>query len=375
MKFFLSAALALALSLVLPFSVSCTPAQSASSQPRVLLVTVDGLRWQEVFGGADEALLNKEHGGVPDASVPRARYGGDSPEERRAKLLPFLWGAVAREGQIYGNRPRGSRADVTNQRWFSYPGYNELLTGRADDARIVSNRPILNPNVSVLEWLQGRPGFGGKVFGCAAWQAFPAILNTERSRLPVWVAGVKSLPGPTIPALADLGRLVEDVPSPWPDEHYDAFVQRAALAAIEASQPRVLYVSFGETDEWAHARRYDNYLEAAHRVDRWVKELWDKLQSLPEYQGHTTLLLTTDHGRGTTPENWTDHGEKVPESGQVWMAALGPGVSALGERTQAPEVKQAQVAATVARLAGEDYPAQVPTAAPPVADMFPPGQP
>lgn len=361
--------------LMLVFSGHPLNGEPAPVEPCVVLVTTDGLRWQEVFHGADDALMNQEHGGVPDAAALREQFGGTSPEERREKLLPFVWGTLAKEGQLYGNRERGSRADVTNGRWFSYPGYNELLTGQADDARIVSNRPIPNPNVSVLEWLQGQPGFENKVFACGAWQAFPQILNTERSHLPVWVNGVRNLPGPPIPGLEELQKLATDIPSPWPDEHYDAFVQRVARAAIAARHPRVLYMSFGETDEWAHARRYDRYLQAAHRVDGWIRELWETLQSLPEYRGRTTLLLTTDHGRGTTPENWTDHGEKVPNSGQIWMAALGPGVPALGERTQAPEVKQAQVAATVARFVGEAYPAHVPTAAPPVAGMFAPDSP
>ena len=137
----------------------------------------------------------------------------------------------------------------------------------------------------------------------------------------------------------------------------------------------MLYVNFGETDEWAHARRYDNYLEAAHRVDRWVQEFWDKLQSLPEYRGSTILLFTTDHGRGATPQDWINHGEKVADSGQIWLAALGPEVPALGERKDAAPIKQAQVAATVARFAGEDYSGEVPTAAPPVAEVFAPGTP
>ena len=83
--------------------------------------------------------------------------------------MPFMWGTIANKGQIFGNRDAGSFGDVTNGRWFSYPGYSEFLTGHPDD-RITSNKPIPNPNVNVLEWLNGRPGFAGKVFACNAWE-------------------------------------------------------------------------------------------------------------------------------------------------------------------------------------------------------------
>jgi hypothetical protein len=73
-------------------------------------------------------------------------------------------------------------------------------------------------------------------------------------------------------------------------------------------------------------------------------------------------VLATDHGRGSTPENWTGHGEKVPESDQIWMAVMGPGVAPLGLRSGV-NVTQSQIAATIATLLGEDYNAAQPKAA------------
>jgi hypothetical protein len=335
----------------------------------VLFVTTDGLRWQEVFRGAEQAMMNKEDGGVVDAAALTERFLAETPSERRAKLMPFFWNTIAKQGQLYGNRDAGSLGDVTNGRWFSYPGYSEFLTGHADD-RITSNKPIPNPNLNVLEWLNGRAGFGGKVFACNAWPTLRAILNVERSRLPMFSTMQKSPPGSVSPRIAELEQLMADIPAPWPDEHYDAFVQRAALEFIDVHRPRVLYVNYGETDEWAHARRYDRYLESAQRVDRWIRELWEKLQALPEYRGTTTLVITTDHGRGVLPSDWTSHGEKVPRSGEWWCAVLGPDTPALGERKNCEPVKQAQIAATLARFLGEDYQVAEPKAAAPLPQLF-----
>src|SRR3954453_376888 len=106
---------------------------SAQTQTKkVIFVMTDGLRWQEVFQGVDPALLNKDSGGVRDIEAMRKTYWRETAEERRAALMPFLWSEVVAKGQIYGNREAGSAASVTNGKNFSYPGYNETLTGFAD---------------------------------------------------------------------------------------------------------------------------------------------------------------------------------------------------------------------------------------------------
>jgi len=127
----------------------------------------------------------------------------------------------------------------------------------------------------------------------------------------------------------------------------------------------VLYVMLGETDEWAHGRRYDLYLDAAERNDRFIRRLWEAAQSMPEYANRTALVLSTDHGRGDTGKDWTDHGRKVPAAERIWMAVMGPGVPSLGLRSDIT-VTQSQFAATIASLLGEDYVKAQPKAAAPL---------
>lgn len=338
-------------------------------QRYVIFVTTDGMRWQEVFGGADEVLLDKDNGGVTDVPALRTQFWADTPEERRVKLMPYFWTEIASKGQIYGNRTKGSLANVTNGLNFSYPGYNEFLSGHADPG-IRSNKAVPNPNVTVLEWLQTRPGFGGRVVAFNAWHTLTAILNRDRSRLPMWTPGAPNAADLAFPRKAELEALVADLVPPWPEEHFDAFVFAGAMDYLRQNRPRVMYVNFGETDEWAHARRYDRYLLAAHHVDRWLKALWETAQSIPEMKGRTSLVVTTDHGRGKLPETWTSHGEKITESGETWIAVMGPDTPALGERSNVGPVKQAQVAATVARLVGEDYAGAEPKAAGAIGEVF-----
>src|SRR5436190_24251751 len=104
-----------AISATLPFAVA-QPQRTRN----VLLIMTDGLRQQEVFSGADAALMNKENGGVADPDGLKERFWRDTPGERRQALMPFLWSVIAKQGQIYGNRALGSEAFVTNGMNSSY---------------------------------------------------------------------------------------------------------------------------------------------------------------------------------------------------------------------------------------------------------------
>ena len=41
-----------------------------------------------------------------------------TPRRRRRTLLPFIWGEMARKGQIFGNQNKGSIVTVTNGNKF-----------------------------------------------------------------------------------------------------------------------------------------------------------------------------------------------------------------------------------------------------------------
>ena len=339
----------------------------------VLFISTDGLRWQEVFRGAEDALLTKENGGIAPAALNavRKKYWRATAEERRAVLMPFVWGEVAKRGQIFGNRDKGSDGHVTNTFNFSYPGYSEFLCGRADDERIKSNDPIPNPNVNVLEFLHGRPGFAGKVAAYNTWDVLSAILNRDRSGLPMWTQGDTSPPGVGGPVQTLMETMLAQHPWRWREESSDVFTFQAAKEYLTLKKPRVFYVNFGENDEWAHAGRYDHYLASVENVDRFIRELWETMQSMPEYRDTTTLLLTTDHGRGNGLENWKTHGKAIVEAREWWTAALGPDTPALGERENVAPVVQAQIAATIAKFLGEDFRAAVPEAAQAIGEFFP----
>ncbi|MGQ0764861.1 MAG: hypothetical protein ACT4OZ_04255, partial [Gemmatimonadota bacterium] len=93
--------------------VTAAPAQAPRTRNVVLIVT-DGLRWQEVFRGAERALMSASPGGVRDTTALVRDFWRETPAARRNALLPFMWGTIGRAGdgggQIFGNRDRGSPA-------------------------------------------------------------------------------------------------------------------------------------------------------------------------------------------------------------------------------------------------------------------------
>lgn len=322
----------------------------------VVLIITDGLRWQELFTGADSALLTKENGGVEDTLGLRQQFWRPTPEARRAALFPFLWGTVATQGQIFGNQARGSVAQITNSFKFSYPGYNEMLTGKFDP-RVNSNEYPPNPNVTVFEWLSTRPGFTGKVAAFGTWDAFGRIFNRERATgLFLRTEWEQPFARAETPRETLLNEMYATVTRPWGSYlGLDGLMAPVVREYVTRQKPRAIYLGYGETDEYAHAGRYDLVLASAHAVDYFIGNLWATMQAMPQYRGKTTFIVSTDHGRGSGLKAWKDHGSKVDGAENIWIAMIGPGIAPLGERSNSARVTQSQIAATVAAAVGERF--------------------
>jgi hypothetical protein len=316
----------------------------AQEEPRYLiLVTIDGYRWEDLFRGAEPSLVTDER--------YRARYI-DVPDRAQA-LTPFLL-SFAQEGALIGNRDQNSCARVSNDFWFSYPGYAEMLAGRPNP-RVRYNAAIPNDDVTVLERLARRPEFAGQVRVFAEWETMRAILNEERSGLSI-------------------------VTPPDYDQPHDPQIIGPVRAAL-ADPPRVLWVALGDTDNRAHEGEYERYLAAATESDMLLREIWDAYQTNPRTAGRTTMIVTVDHGRGGAEnEGWTGHGSgrwrgiivpglRKEGSDAIFIAARGPGVTATLNYTMENCATLAQVAATMlVALDLHDAEAQ-PEMAPPL-DVF-----
>lgn len=324
----------------------------------LVFITLDGLRWQEVFYGADSLLvMDTKYAKNPEKLTDR--FWHEDPKIRREILMPFFWQKIATEGQIHGNRKHGSKVNDKNRMVFSKPCYNEIFAGFPDDERINSNSKENNPNPNFLEFLDRQTGYEGNVAAFASWDVFPAILNRDRNNLKL-NAGFEKASGDNLTEIEIfLNRAQDEIRGPWGGVRLDFFTHHYAMQELKNRKPKVLYIGYGETDDYSHDDRYDQYLLSAQQTDAYIREIWDFIQSDPNYKDKTTMVIMTDHGRGVYPKiNWKSHSVNTPNSDEIWIAAIGPDTPALGEVKQEGQIYAMQVARTMVELLGFTYPVE-----------------
>ncbi len=321
-------------------------ASAAGAETRnLVLVTADGLRWQEVFNGIDAGLMNEKAAGMQGKAALRDALWAESAVVRRQKLMPFFWKKLAPGAVVLDN------VRVTNGFRVSYPGYSEILTGRAQDDVIKGNSPIQNPVETVLEFLKRSLRLRKEqvaMFG--SWDTFRWISEKTPGSITLNAGYMDS---DLTPRIAELSRMQHDIRSGWDSVRHDYFTFEMALDYLKSAKPRVLYIAFGETDDWAHDKRYDRVLESIQYFDRSLERLWTALQTMPEYRDSTALVITSDHGRGSKLEDWSGHGTKVEGADRIWVTVAGP------DRDKARAIEaQKDVAPAALRMLGlkpEEY--------------------
>ncbi len=329
----------------------------------IIVITIDGMRWQEVFGGVDSILASDPKFNQDDSAYIFNKYWAPTAEERRKKLMPFLWSVVEENGQIYGNRAHENFVNITNPYRLSFPGYSEMLTGFVD-LSINSNSYPDNENENVFAFLNKQRGLKGKVAAFGAWFAFDRILNEKKSGFPVVNAFDKIGGDKPNEREKVLNSLLNDSSRPWGEEEcLDVFTHYASLEWLRSRKPHVMYIAYGETDEWAHSGFYRWYLDAALQTDKFIRDIWNYVQSDSRYRNKTTLIITTDHGRGDNNKaDWVRHGKDVEGADETWFAVIGPFTKAKGEVKEKMQIHTQQFAQTIAKLMNHDFQTSHPVA-------------
>jgi hypothetical protein len=335
----------------------------------VILITLDGARTEEVFGGLDLAVL-KSVNAKAETSAAYKLYWAETPEARREKLMPFLWGTLIKNyGSIAGDRALKSSAQTTNKMLFSYPGYSEILTGQPHDDVIHSNDFGQNPYPSVLDFLQKKLKLNfNQVADFSSWEQMNRIATSKPESFII-NAGYEEYQTQN-KEIAALSKEQFLTLTPWEKVRHDYYTFRFALAHLKAFHPRVVHIGFGETDDWAHAKNYERVLDSFNLADGFIKELYEFIQTDPVYRDKTTIIVTTDHGRGGTEKNWMNHWVATPEATNIWMVFASPDVKLRGEWHDADTVYQNQLAATISKFLGADYSENNPEAGRPIEKLF-----
>jgi hypothetical protein len=339
---------------------AAVPARAALAAPEpggsdaaVVLVVLDGARWQDVFVGADPHLAS---GPAPSA----------------AALMPHLHALVAERGAAVGAPGRGPAMTASGPNFVSLPGYTEIFGGRRDHACADNDCAPTHVPTVFDEAVAASPG---QLAFFASWErldraasATPQSLVLSTGRTRVWQAG-ELTSDPETKEWLDRGASADPTPG-WGEFRPDRFTAALALKYLEKRHPRLMFLGLGEPDEYAHRGDYPGYLGSLQAADGVLGELVTTLDRMGERGAHTTVLVTADHGRG---RDWRHHGREFPESGRVWLVAFGAAVQARGLVPATRKHHLADVAPTLRQLLGLP-PDEARSAGAPIEELFDTGR-
>lgn len=263
---------------------------------RVVLVTVDGVRWQDVAAALD---------------------GRSSIE------LPALRELTSRGVAIVGDIRSSAPFPV------SLPGYREILTGRRGAGDCLDNEcaPIAEP--TLLDELAAAGRAPGEVAEVASWEGLALAAAAAPSRVVVSAGRHGGATAALVAVDREASLRLQAAAArhdfdDHPDYRRDADTMELALSYLEAARPRWLHVALGDTDIHAHAGNRSGYLDALVAADGFVGRVGD---ALDEIGGESIVVVTTDHGRGP---DFRDHGRTGDGSSRAWLVAAGGPIAPRG---------------------------------------------
>lgn len=333
---------------------SALPSAAQRPAEHVVYVTLDGVRPEDLFGGADSLILfDRKAGGVEDTAASRRRFWRSSAVERRRALMPFLWDSLVPRGVLVGALD-GASVTITNGLKFSAPGYLEMYSGKAQPS-VTSNDDRRYPIRTIFDVVRERlAATRTDVAAFTSWDVQGRLVSQDPDAVVVSASFEPLPPEVRVGPGSVIEQLQRRVAHDDRSMRFDGFTQALAMDYLLRYHPRLLHIGHGETDVDAHARRYDRYLAMMQESDAMLRELWQAIQSDPLLRGRTALIVTTDHGRGRTGADWTSHGKEVVGAEHIWVFAVGAGVASRGVVRDAPTT-QSQVGPTILALLGLDH--------------------
>ena len=306
-------------STVSPSAAIADPTQGAN----VILLTLDGVRWEEVFHGTD-----------PGQSL-----------DANPKVFEFLLGTLSKQGPLMGDRKRGESVKVSNHAQNSLPGYQSIMAGSPQPCN--SNACGRISVETFPERIAHDLGFKPEqVAVISSWEKIAHAVEHVPGSLFVNAGPQPLAVGTSADAEAEAINKAQAADSPpWHSARYDKYTFAHSMNFLKKHKPRFMFISLNDSDEWGHKGKYDKYIETLRQQDTWIKELVTTLDNMGEYGQKTTLIITTDHGRGDANE-WDEHGSGYANSGAVWLYGRSPysrSLPAVKQRSPASEISFSHV--------------------------------
>jgi hypothetical protein len=314
--------------------------REAEEPVAIVVVTLDGVRWHEVFEGVD-AQLAAQHD-LPPNAVVSAR-----------QLLPNLYAVIDSHGAALGAPGHGATISASGPNFLSLPGYAELLSGRSVTGCADNQCTGVSAHTIIEELSASSTLDRGDVAAVTSWTEIAKVTSFAGCRAAISSGRHGGSNRELFARDAEGARLLalaESAPAGLgdPDFRSDALTADLGIHHLKAHAPRFLFLGLGEPDEYGHMNDYASYLDSLRRADARIGQIDAELQRMAARGTRTALFVTADHGRADT---FVDHGEKYPESARVWLVAAGSAVAARGFVAAPSERRLADLAPTMREIA------------------------
>lgn len=313
------------------------PREDVSPSTAVILVVIDGVRWQEIFNGPEVGLARRQWmlGKLPKA-----------PDLVPTMYKRFFAGGIALGG-------KGAGFTASGPVFVSLPGYLEIMTGRVQRS-CFTNQCDPTTETTIADEVRALPDSKLEdVAVISSWEVIDRAASKDGSQIVVSAGrhgGVnrhKVRVNDAAKKAFDEGELSVPFPGGY-DYRPDRFTAPLALAYVAEKKPRFLFVGLGDPDEYGHGNDYGRYLESLTAADRFLGALFEQLDGMGDYGKNATVLVTSDHGRA---KDFRNHG-KAPESGRTWLLAAGAGIPVRGAIPLIEQRRLADIAPTIRVLLG-----------------------
>jgi predicted AlkP superfamily pyrophosphatase or phosphodiesterase len=267
-----------------------SPSQTSSTKPikRVIYITLDGVRWQDVF---------LDH-----------------------NRLPLFWAKYAKSAAIYGDPQSNITMEVASIP-VSLPSYQSQMSGAVQPCK--NNECGRLQAETFPEKLVNKLGLKRKdVASISCWE----VMDFAVERTPGTIFsnhGTRPMHDPDTmeddPVMVALNKQ-QAAAYPGDDTRPDKYTFAQAMHYLEKYKPVFLWISLGDTDDAAHEAHLKAYHNALAFGDQAIDQLMQTLKRM-KLDKDTMVIITTDHGRGDG-DKWSEHDEQYPEAKQTWAFVI-----------------------------------------------------
>lgn len=260
----------------------------ASSINRVIYITLDGVRWQDLY-------LTKDY-------------------------FPLVWSKHAAHLKFYG-APNSGTASTVASIPISLPSYHSQTSGAVqacdgNECGRIAVETFLEALIRSQHWLKK------DVATFSSWDKIELAVEHEEGTT-FTNSGNKPVVDPESHEADSVMALIneqQDADQPGSGTRYDKYTFAQALHYFTRYQPRFLWISLNDADELAHEEQLEEYQHSLLAYDRYLDTLFTRLNDL-DLDQQTMVIVTTDHGRGDGAD-WTSHGVEYPGSEHTWAFVL-----------------------------------------------------